>query len=143
MQGQIIDFDSTVPVAFAKITYNNKTIASDWEGKFSIEIVNDNKPLICSYKGYYDKSYYLSKGATFLLIKMVSNEVLKTPEIYSDNLVNQLIKKVIDNKKKNQPEKALSSFEYKNYEYLLVTANPDSITSKIDTIVKKKVVWRT
>ncbi len=139
MQGQIIDFDSTVPVAFAKIAYNNKIIAADWEGKFSIEIVNNNKPLVCSYKGYYDKNYYLSKDATFLLIKMIRNEVLKKTEIYSDNEVNLLIKKVIDNKPKNQPEKALSSFEYNNYEYLLVTANPDSITSKIDTIVKKRL----
>lgn len=37
MQGQVIDFDTSVPIAFAKISYNNKTIESDWEGKFSIK----------------------------------------------------------------------------------------------------------
>jgi hypothetical protein len=143
MQGQIIDYDTTIPIAFAKITYNNKTIKSDWEGKFSIEIQNDSKPIVFSYKGYYDKNYYLTEGAPFLLIKMITNDTLKDIEIYSENQVNNLIKKVIENKPKNQPEKALNTFEYKNYEYLLVSADPDSISSKIDTIYKKRLFGKT
>ena len=139
MQGQIVDFDTTVPIAFAKISYNNKVITSNWEGKFSIEIKNDKKPIVFSCKGYYDKNHYLTEGATYLFVKMVSNDLLKDQEIYSENQVNLLIKKVIENKHLNQPEKALSSYQYKNYEYLLVSANPDSITNKIDTIVKKRL----
>jgi hypothetical protein len=137
MQGQVIDYDTTVPIAFAKITYNNKTILSNWEGKFSIDIKNDNKPILFSYKGYYDKTYYQTVGAKLLLIKMVSNNTMKEQEVFSENQVNLIIKKVIENKPKNQPEKALNTFEYKNYEHLLVSANPDSISSKIDTIYKK------
>lgn len=139
MQGQIIDFDTTIPIAFVKITYNNKTIASDWEGKFSLEIQNDKKPIVFSYKGYYDKNYYITEGVSYLLMKMVAEETLKDQEIYSENKVNLLVKKVIENKVKNQPEKALNTFQYKNYEHLLVSANPDSITSKIDTIIKKRL----
>lgn len=139
MQGQVIDYDTTIPIAFAKITYNNKTTLSNWEGKFSIEVKDDTKPILFSYKGYYDKTYYQTVGAKFLLIKMVSNNTRKEQEIYSENQVNLIIKKVIENKPKNQPEKALNTFEYKNYEHLLVSANPDSISSKIDTIYKKKL----
>ncbi len=142
MQGQVIDYDTTVPIAFAKITYNNKTILSNWEGKFSIEIKDDNKPILFSYKGYYDKTYYQTVGAKFLLIKMVNNNTMKAQEIYSENQVNLIIKKVIENKPINQPEKALNTFEYKNYEHLLVSANPDSISSKIDTIYKKSLFGR-
>jgi hypothetical protein len=137
MQGQIIDYDSTVPIAFAKITYNSKTITSNWEGKFTLEIKDDKKPIVFSYKGYYDKNYYLSVGANYLLIKMVNDNSSKENEVFSENQVNEIIKKVIINKPKNQPEKALNTFEYKNYEHLLVTANPDSISNKIDTIFKK------
>ncbi len=137
MQGQVIDYDTTVPIAFAKITYNNKTIISNWEGKFSIDIKDDKKPILFSYKGYYDKTYYQTVGAKLLLIKMVSNNTMKEQEVFSENQVNLIIKKVIENKPKNQPEKALNTFEYKNYEHLLVSANPDSISSKIDTIYKK------
>lgn len=142
MKGQIIDFDTTVPIAFAKISYNNKTITSDWEGKFSIEIKDDKKPILFSYKGYYDKTYYMTVGAPFLLMKMVNNNTLKEKEIYSERIVNEIIKNVIDNKPKNQPEKALQSFEYKNYEHVLVSANPDSVSSKIDTIYKKSFFGR-
>ncbi|WP_395043188.1 DUF5686 family protein [Flavobacterium sp.] len=143
MKGQIIDYDTTVPIAFATITYNNKTIASDWEGKFTLEIKDDNKPILFSYKGYHDKTYYKTVGAPFLLMKMVNNNTLKDKEIYSENEVNLIIKKVIDNKPKNQPEKALNTFEYKNYEHLLVSANPDSISNKIDTIYKKSLFGKT
>lgn len=143
MQGQITDFDTTVPIAFAKITYNNKTIMSDWEGKFSLEIKDDNKPILFTYKGYYDKTHYLTQGAKLLLIKMVNDNTMKEKEIFSENQVNLIIKKVIENKPKNQPERALNSFEYKNYEYVLVSANPDSISSKIDTTYKKNIFGRT
>lgn len=142
MHGQVIDFDTTVPIAFANISYNNKTTSSNWEGKFSIEINDDNKPILISYKGYYDKNHYLTVGAKFLIIKLVNNNTMKQKEIYSENQVNLIIKKVIENKKNNQPERALNTFEYKNYEHLLVTANPDSISSKIDTIYKKNLFGR-
>ena len=139
MQGQILDFDTNVPIAFAKITYNNKTIASDWEGKFSLLVKDDKKPILFSYKGYYDKNYYLTVGARSISVKMTTDNSLKDQEIYSENLVNGIIKKVGENKPQNQPEKAFKTFEYKNYEHLLVTANTDSISSKIDTIVEKRL----
>ncbi|KGD67238.1 DUF5686 family protein [Flavobacterium aquatile] len=142
MQGQVIDFDTTVPIAFAKINYNNKTIISDWEGKFSIDVKDDKKPIIFKYKGYYDKTHYFTEGAKFLIIKMVNDNTMKEKEIYSENEVNLIVKKIIDNKYKNQPEKVFKSFEYKNYEHLLVTANPDSISSKIDTTYKKSIFGR-
>ncbi|WP_298136708.1 DUF5686 family protein [Flavobacterium sp.] len=142
MKGQVIDYDTTVPIAFAKITYDNKTIATDWEGKFTLEIKDNNKPILFSYKGYYDKTHYITVGAPFLLIKMVNDNTLKEKEIYSESQVNAIIKKVIENKPKNQPEKALQTFEYKNYEHLLVSANPDSVSSKIDTVYKKRLFGR-
>ena len=142
MQGQIIDYDTTLPIAFAKITYNNKTFNSNWEGKFSIELQEDSKPIHFTYKGYFEKNYYQTVGVKFLLIKMVSNNSLKEKELFSESQVNSIIKKVIEGKPKNQPEKALTTFEYKNYEHLLVSAYPDSISSKIDTVIKKNLFGR-
>lgn len=139
LQGQVIDFDSTVPIAFAKITHENKTITADWEGRFTIVITNEKKPILFSYKGYYTNNYYLTKDATFLLIKMISDNTQKDIEIYSENLVNGLVKTMIEKKNQNNPEKALESFEYKNYERVLVSAHPNQISSKIDTIVKKNI----
>jgi hypothetical protein len=73
------------------------------------------------------------------MIKMISDQSQKDVEIYSENLVNGLVKTMIEKRNQNDPEKALSSFEYKNYEKVLVSAHPDQISSKIDTIVKKNI----
>lgn len=138
MQGQVIDYDTTIPIAFAMVSYQNQTVYTNWEGRFSLVIDEETKPIQVSYKGYHDKNHYLSVGAPFILIKMVSDQSQKSAEIYTDNETNAILKKVIENRAKNQPEKVLQTYEYKNYETLLVTANPDSISTKIDTIYKPR-----
>ena len=139
IKGQVIDFDTTIPIAFATITHDGKTITTDWEGKFAVDVIVFEKPIIASYKGYYDKSAYAKKSTTLLLIKLITNTKERKAELYTNQKVNTIIKKVIDNKKKNQPEHVFKSFEYKNYEYLKVSANPDSISGKIDTIYKRNL----
>lgn len=138
IKGQIIDFDNAVPIAFASVTYNKTTITADWEGKFSLEIKDSKLPIKVNYKGYYEKIVYASSTTSQLTIKLITDLNDKKAEVYSEIEVNNIVKKVIENRKNNDPVKALSSFQYKNYEYLQVTANPDSISSKIDTIYKKR-----
>jgi hypothetical protein len=142
INGQVIDYDTTIPIAFAKITYNSKTFTADWEGKFTIDVSDFKKPVYVFYKGYYDKSAYPTKDNMLFIIKLITNINIAQNEIYSDNKVNKIIKKVYENRFQNDPEKALSSFEYKNYEYLQISANPDSISSKIDTIYKRNILGR-
>jgi hypothetical protein len=137
IKGQVIDFDTTIPIAFAKITYDKTTVFADWEGKFSIEITDFKKPLYVKYKGYYEKPAYASNDGALFIIKLTQDINKVKNEYYSLNKVNHIIKKVIENKKNTQPEKALNSYEYKNYEYIQVTANPDSISGEIDKIYKR------
>ena len=138
IKGQIIDFDTKVPIAFATITYNNTKFNADWEGKFSLNVNDFKVPIKVNFKGYYEKITYPEPKVVNITIKLVNDLNEKKSEIYTENGVNNIIKKVIENRKSNDPEKGLSSFQYKNYEYLQVTANPDSISSKIDTIYKKR-----
>jgi hypothetical protein len=138
IKGQIIDFDTKVPIAFATITYNNTKFNADWEGKFSVVVKDFKLPIKVNFKGYYEKITYPQPKVVNITIKLVNDLNEKKSEIYTENGVNNIIKKVIENRKLNDPEKGLSSFQYKNYEYLQVTANPDSISSKIDTIYKKR-----
>lgn len=138
IKGQVIDIDNTVPIAFASVSYNKNYITADWEGKFSIEVKDTKLPIKINYKGYYEKAVYVTDANTVMIIKLTTDLNDKKAEIYSEIKVNNIIKKVIENKKNNDPEKVFSSLQYKNYEYLQVTANPDSISSKIDTIYKKR-----
>ena len=139
IKGQIIDFDTKVPIAFATIAYNNTKFNADWEGKFTVEVKDFKLPIKVNFKGYYEKITYPEPKVVNITIKLINDLNEKKAEIYTENGVNSIIKKVIENRKSNDPEKALSSFQYKNYEYVQVTANPDSISSKIDTIYKKRL----
>lgn len=139
IKGQVIDYDTTIPIAFAKITYESKTFITDWEGKFVITVNDFKKPVYVFYKGYYDKSCYPINNNKLFIVKLITNINLPQNEIYSDNNVNKIIKNVYDNRFQNDPEKALSSYEYKNYEYVQISANPDSISNTIDTIYKKNI----
>ncbi len=138
IKGQIIEFDSKVPIAFATITYNNTKFNADWEGKFTVEVKDFKLPIKVNFKGYYEKITYSEPKVVNITIKLVNDLNEKKAEIYTENDVNNIIKKVIENRKSNDPEKVFSSFQYKNYEYLQVTANPDSVSSKIDTVYKKR-----
>lgn len=139
IKGQVIDFDTTIPIAFAKITYEKTTVFADWEGKFSIEVTDLKKPMYVRYKGYYEKPAYASNDSGLFIIKLTQDINKIKNEYYSLNKVNHIIRKVIENKKNTQPEKALDSYEYKNYEYIQITANPDSISEKIDKIYKRNL----
>ena len=110
IKGQIIDFDTTIPIAFAKITYDKTTVFADWEGKFSIEVTDFKKPLYIRYKGYYEKPAYASNDGNLFIIKLTQDINKVKNEYYSLNKVNHIVKKVIENKKNTQPEKALESF---------------------------------
>jgi hypothetical protein len=138
IKGQVIDFDTKVPIAFASVTYNNTKFNTDWEGKFLVEVNDFKLPIKVNFKGYYEKTTYPQPKTFNITIKLVNDLNEKKAEIYTENNVNNIVKKVIENRKIKDPEKGLSSFQYKNYEYLQVTANPDSIASKIDTIYKKR-----
>lgn len=141
IKAQVIDIDSRIPISFCKVEYMEKVFYTDWEGKINLTISAYDKPITLSYKGYYTKNVYVSKNDEIVIIKMtIDLNTYEKVEIYTDNKVNNIIKKVILNKKKNQPETALKSFTYKNYESLLITANPDSISEKIDTI-KRRSIW--
>ncbi len=139
IKGQVIDFDTTIPIAFAKITHDKKTTFTDWEGKFSIEVSDFKKPLYVNYKGYYEKPAFATKNDSFFIIKLTQDLNKVSEEYYSQNKVNLIVKKVIDNKKHTQPERVLKSYEYSNYEYLQITANPDSISGEIDKIYKQTI----
>ncbi len=139
LQGQVIDYDNAIPIAFAKISHNGKTLTADWEGRFTITITNEKKPVVFKYKGYHDNNYYVSENATFMMVKMISDHSQKEIQIHSEQTVNNLVKAMVEKKNLNNPEKALESFEYKNYEKVLVSAHPEQISSKIDTVVKRNI----
>ena len=95
VKGQVIDFDSAIPIAFASITYNSTSISADWEGKFNLTVEDPKLPIKINYPGYLEKIAYPPAVSSIITVKLIRNINSKKKEIYSEIEVNNIIKKVI------------------------------------------------
>ena len=131
----IVTDSNNKPLPFATITTtdNNNTI-TDVDGKFELKINSKTTTFAVSYIGFQTKLVPVVEKKKFYPISLSQKtDDLKEVVVSNENPALTIIKKVIANKNKNNPQKRLSSFEYKTYNKLIVTANPDSIDGRIDT----------
>lgn len=137
IQGVVIDANTKKPLPFASIITNtNITSLTDVDGKFNIKTTNTFNKLTISYVGYSPVKVSLKTTTKFITIKLKTtienlDEVLITA---TENPALQIIRNTIKNKSKNNIEKALTSFKFNAYNKILVTANPDSINGKLDSV---------
>ncbi|NDI97934.1 carboxypeptidase-like regulatory domain-containing protein [Flavobacterium sp. LaA7.5] len=131
--GVVRESEHNNPLPFATITTDKgKTLVADVDGKFSTDAT---EWFTVSYIGYTEQKRAVIPGKkSYTILLAQSNEELKEVVIEQHNKVNALIRKVIYKKPDNNPRERLESFQYKTYNKLLVTANPDSIAGKIDSI---------
>lgn len=136
LSGIVKDTSNNKPLPFASIyiTTGMNTI-SDVDGKFNITTLAPISEFTISYIGYDKKTTPIEKGKSFYQISLQQNtNTLQEVIIPRENPAITIIRKVIAKKIQNNPLKKLDSFEFKCYYNLVITANPDSINSKIDTI---------
>jgi hypothetical protein len=137
IQGVVIDSKTSQPLSFASIVTNtNFGALADLDGKFNIKSKNPFQQITISYVGYQSVTIPITKDDKFIRVKLKASvenlkEVLITAK---ENPAIQIIRNTITAKPKNDIEKSLNSFKFNTYNKILVTANPDSINSKIDSI---------
>ena len=131
----IVTDSKNKPLPFATITTadNNNTI-TDVDGKFVLKSLTDISSFTVSYIGFNTKTISVSNNKKFFAVSLTQKtDDLKEVLISNENPALAIIRKVIASKNNNNPQKKLSSFEYKTYNKLIVTANPDSIDGRIDS----------
>ncbi|MBC7440057.1 MAG: carboxypeptidase-like regulatory domain-containing protein [Flavobacterium sp.] len=146
VNGIIKDFTTKKALPFASISNKNgvSTIA-DVDGKFNFMANSQQETFTISYIGYEPKTITIFETNSFFTIYLLPKIVaLDEVAISNTNVANAIITKVILKKQNNNPQKKLRAFQFKTYGKLLVTANPDSIVGKIDTLFintanKKKI----
>jgi hypothetical protein len=106
------------------------TTISDVDGKFSISSKKASS-FDVSYIGYLKLRFHFKRKA-ILCVSAPKRDDLKEVLI-SNNPALAIINKVIENKKKQSQIKA-KTFEFKSYNKLIVSANPDSIKGAIDSV---------
>ncbi|MEL1241603.1 DUF5686 family protein [Flavobacterium flavipallidum] len=138
--GIVKESTSNKALPFASITTNNGINSiSDVDGKFEIICSKPIAYFYVSYIGYHKTKIDIQNNNLFFNIKLIQNtDELKEVVIATQNQANAIIKKTIALKDTNNPEKKLANFTFKTYNKLIVSANPDSISGKIDSLIVKK-----
>ena len=107
---------------------------TDIDGKFSFSETEKPSYFEVSYIGYESKKIVVNSNN--LYFKIILNP---TKSVQSNaNSAYDIIQKVILNKDNNNPEKKLSSFKYKSFSKLVITANPDSLKGNVDSVFVMK-----
>lgn len=144
LTGIVKEITTNKPLPFATIISNDGSNSiTDVDGKFSILTKITTTSFTVSYIGFKKTIVDIEKNKNYysVFISPQTNE-LKEVTIESNNRALAIIKKVIENKNSNDPQKKLSSFEFKSYNKLIVTANPDSIQGRIDSVFIEKSIGR-
>jgi hypothetical protein len=131
----IVTDSNNKPLPFATITTSdNSNTITDVDGKFTFKTFAKSGNFIVSYIGFQTKTIALLENKKFYSVSLSQKtDDLKEVIVSNENPALTIIKKVIANKNNNNPQKKLRSFEYKTYNKLIVTANPDSIDGRIDS----------
>lgn len=127
------------PLSYTNIYTNEGNLFySNIKGQFEIQSKNILKTINVSYVGYQSKSVTLEVGKNYIEILLdPKTESLNEVVIQaSENESLRIIKNVILKEPINNVLKNLSSYSYHAYNKTIIGANPDSISSKIDTLYK-------
>ena len=136
VNGIVKDASTKKNLPFATIILDDGTnTISDVDGKFSISTKTKITSIEISYIGYLKSTISLEKNKFYYTIYLNQKaDALNEVFINSTNPALAIIKKTIENKKNNNPLEKLKSFEFKSYNKLIVTANPDSINGSLDSV---------
>lgn len=141
----IVNDPNNKPLPFATIaTSENTHGVTDVDGKFTLTSKLKITSFTVSYIGFESTTIIPSDQKKFYPITLsLKTDALQEVVVTNENPALAIIRKVIASKNTNNPQKKLKSFEYKTYNKLIVTANPDSIDGRIDSSATYKDLKKT
>ena len=123
IQGVVIDKETKEPLAFANLSIKNsdRQFMCDVNGKFSFVSAVKGTEILFSYVGFEKLKFQVDeKSSTNIIVEMQSthNNLDEVVVIANDNPANEIMRKVILNKNKNNPEN-IQSFQYSSYNKII------------------------
>lgn len=137
-KGRVIDAESKIPLAFVNVVIkgSNSGTSTDIDGKFNLRSERAIDSLSLSYIGYQPlviSTLSLSQSGSVAL-KKVDFRLAEVEILPGENPAHRIIDLVIQNKERNDPEKA-TEFSYESYNKLVFSGSFDSsITAKKDSL---------
>lgn len=139
INGVLLDKTNNTPLPFANVISAEGTgTITDRDGVFILEQQQPFTKVTFSYIGFKPYTITVQDAQSYYKVSLEASVESLGEVVVSakDNPAIRIIQKTVDNRKFNNPEKALQTFNFDAYSKLLITANPDSISSKIDTVYK-------
>lgn len=142
--GVVKDSKDGSPLPFAGIyTDAGSRIVADVDGKFVIEGLDAKGHFTIGYVGYAPKRVNLKSGQKYYTVNLEKQtEELEAAVVTIGNPALRIVREAIGRRNQNDPQLKLNTFKYKSYDRLVVTANPDSISGKLDSIFIYEKVGR-
>lgn len=144
--GRVINREDRKPLAYAEIqTADGRQILTNIDGSFKLPLTRDSLSITISYVGFKPATTVVNKATRYLQIGLNPTfETLNTVEISSGpDPVEKLIKRAIERREINDPEKALNGFSYKSYSKFIIDnedsgieMDADSTSVAIETIIE-------
>jgi hypothetical protein len=147
IKGKVTDQNSKEGLAFVNISFDNshRGITSNIDGAFTIVVPSAVNQLIFSYVGYETKIVQVQPKdiGKELQIRLTRKEI-ELAEVTvkpGENPAHRIIKKVMENRDKNNPEK-MRSFSYTSYNKMYIIAQQDTSlhrkhpTIQLDTLAR-------
>lgn len=139
ISGKVLDAETKEPLAFANFIFNNNQklyASSDIDGRFSFAAQQEITSLVCSYVGYETQTVKIQKDKNIIVYLKASADALQEVVIRpGENPANRIIRNVIANKYKNNPEN-IATFKYTSYNKVVYDVKTDGAT-KSDSLNRK------
>ena len=137
LRGIVLD-EQQNPLPFANVYTDSKHgTMTTVDGEFTLNLKEKPSVLYVSYVGFKtQKTTKFDKNYLTITLEAKANKLAEVVLIAKENPALKYIKGAIANRKENDI-KSLDYYNYDSYEKLVVTANPDSIQSSIDTVYIK------
>lgn len=140
IRGKVIDADTKELLSFVSLAFKGTSIGTitDFKGEFFIETRGATDSLLVSYVGYNQKSVSIRKGLYQELnieLKATSFAIEGVTIIPGENPAHPILRKIIKNKWRNDPEK-LESYSYESYNKIEIDLN------NVDDQMKKRKIFK-
>lgn len=143
ISGIVKDAYTMKPLPFATVSFTAENYTTtDVTGKFEFIIKNTPNSFNVSYIGYEVQTISVSNKNNFVVLLLPKDDNQSEIEVSAQQLaLLNLMKKVVTNKNLNNPQSKLENYACKAYNKLVITANPDSLDSTIESVYnpKKKI----
>ncbi len=128
IKGKVTDLQTKEALAFVTIVEEGTQNGSysDIDGYFSLQLNNENSRIIISCLGYETRILPPEKNTLWNVALQPQVVILKEAKILpGENPAEVIMRKVLKNKDKNNPEKAIA-FTYDSYNKLIFVADKDT-----------------